>query len=381
MTMKYTQKILLLVLVLFLLAPVSKIKTSTTVLGALTNDATATTAATASPEAELQPSPTPPPTIINPINLTVSPINLNLETDPGKPVSSSIRVFNNNTETEYLEIELAKFRADRSGSQPVIEHFETTDAYQHWMQFSENSFKVKPGEWKTVDVTFSPPREAALGYYYAVIVKRQQEVQAEATTVVTAAPAILVLANVYSPNAVQELQLAQLSVGKKMYEYLPVAFEVTVENTGNIHTSPLGNIFIDSASEKDVAVLSINKGNGLILPGTERSYPVKWDDGFPSYVPILEDGQEKKDAEGNTLYKLEWDLSKITHIRIGKYTAHLLLVYDNGERDVPIESEISFWVIPWKILLAGAVIIILIVLGIFLPLLAVWKKIRRKKTK
>jgi hypothetical protein len=34
------------------------------------------------------------------------------------------------------------------------------------------------------------------------------------------------------------------------------------------------------------------------------------------------------------------------------------MVYDNGQRDVPIEATVSFWVIPWRVVGAGAVILI-----------------------
>jgi hypothetical protein len=35
---------------------------------------------------------------------------------------------------------------------------------------------------------------------------------------------------------------------------------------------------------------------------------------------------------------------------MGKYTAHMLLVYDNGERDIPIEAAVSFWIVPWRLI-------------------------------
>lgn len=357
---------------------------SASVLGKLVNQETTVTATESSlpessPSVVPTPAPTPPPAAVQPIDLTVSPITINLATDPGESVRSAIRVFNNGTDTEYLEIELAKFSADSTGANPTISKFDLEDTYQNWMSFDEPQFEVKAGEWKTVNFTFAPTNEAALGYYYAIIVKRQAETQDEATTIITGAPAILVLANVYSPNAVQRLELSDFSMSKKFYEYLPAEFNVKIANTGNIHASPLGNIFIDHGDKKDIAVLSINKGNGLVLPGTERTFKTSWADGFPAYVPVMENGQEKRDANGNIVYELKWDFSKITQLRIGKYTANLLMVYDNGERDVPIESQLTFWVIPWKILLGVAVLVILVILGVVMPIVSVFKRISRKK--
>ena len=49
---------------------------------------------------------------------------------------------------------------------------------------------------------------------------------------------------------------------------------------------------------------------------------------------------------------------------VGKYTANLLLIFDNGQRDVPLESTITFWVFPWKAIIA----IVLFILVAFLVL-------------
>lgn len=322
---------------------------------------------------------TPPPTAIQPINLTVSPVTLNLATDPGREVNSSIKIFNNSTEKEYLQLELVKFTSDKSGSQPHIQNFSENDEYKDWLTFEKSEFEVNPGEWQTIDLIFSPPKEAALAYYYAIVVKRQVDTREEGvTTVIIGAPAILVLANVYSPNAVQELQLVDFKTKQKFYEYLPADFEIKIKNTGNIHLNPMGNIFIDSSGEKDVALLSINKDNGLILPDSQRVFETSWEEGFPSYEPLVVGGVVKKDEDGKTIKKLKWDFSKISQFRIGKYTAHLLLVYDNGERDIPIESIVSFWVIPWRILLGALVVIVLISLGIILPLIMLRRRVKKQ---
>ncbi len=336
---------------------------------------------TSTASAETEAAATPPPAAIQPIDLTVSPITLNLATDPGKEVTSAIKVFNNSTEKEYLEIKLAKFTADRTGSRPQIRDFEASDSYQDWLQFERTTFEVNPGEWETINLTFAPPAESALAYYYAIIVKRQVDTTDDAaTTIVTGAPAILVLANIYSPNAIQELQLVDFSMKKKFYEYLPAEFEIDIKNTGNIHLSPLGNIFIDKGDDKDIALLSINKENGLVLPDSQRTYTAKWTEGFPVYEPVIENGIEKKDEKGETVYKLNWDLSKINQFRFGKYTANLLLVYDNGVRDIPIESVLTFWVFPWKILLVALLLVVLLSLGVMYPLLALYGKVKKKET-
>ncbi|MDO8241293.1 MAG: hypothetical protein Q7T51_04930, partial [Candidatus Moranbacteria bacterium] len=59
----------------------------------------------------------------------------------------------------------------------------------------------------------------------------------------------------------------------------------------------------------------------------------------------------------------KWDFSQVSKLRWGKYTAKLLLIYDDGKRDVPIEAEVSFWVVPWRIVIGGLLIAIFVFIG------------------
>lgn len=323
------------------------------------------------------PSSPPPPT--HAVNLTVSPISLLLEADPGTQVSSTIRILNNATETEYLTLELATFAAAPGGTQPVIRPFTDTEPQKDWLTFSEKNITALPGEWKTVGVTFAPPRESSLSYYYAIIVKRQSDVvAAEGESVVTGAPAILVLSTVHSPNARQELRLGSFSTKQRVYEFLPSEFEVTVENTGNVHLAPFGNVFIDSGTTKDLAVLSVNAGNGMVLPGSSRVFATSWAEGFPVYKPVLEDNKPVFNKDGSPKQKLSWDFSQMNKLRFGKYTAQLLMVYDNGERDVPVESTLTFWVVPWRFLAAAVTVVLFVVLGITASVAFVLRTLRSR---
>jgi hypothetical protein len=53
------------------------------------------------------------------------------------------------------------------------------------------------------------------------------------------------------------------------------------------------------------------------------------------------------------------------------------MVYDNGERDVPVEASFSFWIIPWKILLVGGIILIFALFGIKNFLISNVRRVRK----
>lgn len=304
----------------------------------------------------LTPSPTPlvpketPP---SGINLTLAPTFLNLVTDPGEEVTSQIKVKNNNNFSEYLKIDIAKFESAEGGERPLISEFTSSDEYKNWISFSDSQFILDPNETKVIDVTIRAPKEASLGYYYAIIVNRttQQETVAQGAAV-AGAPAILTLLEVRSENAKRELQLVDFKTSKLFYEYLPAEFQITAKNTGNIHIIPSGEIFIDSMRLKEIGTIKTNEGRGNVLPGTERVYTVSWSDSFAVRVPKEDGGLAVRGEKGETKFETKFDFTKANKFRMGKYTAHLLMIYDNGERDIPLEGTVSFWVIPWRIILS-----------------------------
>ncbi len=326
-------------------------------------------------QATPQPTPTPVPPAVQPVNLTLSPISLNLVTDPGTTTSGSIKIRNNGTDPEYLQLRLATFVANVAGDAPIIQDFAETDEAQDWFQFAEDNFRVGPGEWKTIPITFSPPQSAALGYYYAILVERQREVEIEeGQSLISGVPAILVLTEVNSPLAKRQLELVSFTVSKRLYEYLPIEFAVTIKNTGNVQAMPLGDIFIDGQRTKDLAAMPLNPTKGLILPGSQRTFLVQWDDGFPKYVTTT-------DEAGNETIKLDWDFSKVDRFKIGKFNATSLFIYDDGSKDIPTQATVSFWVVPWKLMIIAGLLIALVMVGIILPTYLLIRHLKKKKLK
>lgn len=314
-------------------------------------------------------SPTPKPLSIpdeappTGVNMTLSPVFLNLTTDPGTIVTSQFRVTNNNNFREYLEVVVKKFVSSPQG--PVIQDVASSDEFAKWVDFSEDQFAIDPNQTKTVRFTISPPKEASLGYYYSFVVQRIADVQNRGQgAAISGAPALPVLLEVKSPNAKREIQIVDFKTDKSFYEYLPSNIIVTVKNSGNVHVAPSGTIFIDSMFNKDIAVLPANKGRGNVLPGGQREFSATFDDGFAVKTIKTKDGKEVRNDKGEIEYETKYDFSKANLFRVGKYTANLIMVYDNGERDIPIEAHVSFWVIPWKILIGGGLVLILALIGL-----------------
>jgi hypothetical protein len=305
-----------------------------------------------------------------PLSLVTSPLPLNVITKPGKAVTADIRVKNNGTQPETLRVELLKFGASGDTGRPQLQDRDPKDQYFNWVSFSENLFTAEPNVWKTIKMTVNPPKEAAFGYYYAVLFTRANpDKPSGGASAVEGGVASLVLLNVDAPGARREAKVAELVATQKVYEFLPAKFTVKLRNAGNVHVSPTGTMFIKRGSSQ-VGTLNFNEERGNILPGTNRVFNMAWADGFPAY--------QETSADGKTKGALKWDFSKVQKLRFGRYTAHLVAVYDDGQRDVPIEAEVAFWVIPWRIL--GVILLILLIIGAGIWGIGrvLWRAIRRK---
>lgn len=278
------------------------------------------------------------------LNVTVSPTVIEVSDSPGSTIKGKFRLRNNSGEPLSLTIHVDKLNPSEDGRvSPATARKE--DAYISWLEFDKTSLNANSREWTDVSYTLNIPDDAAFGYYYAIRITQNTKVENTNTTVLGEI-IIPLLLEVKKDGAKREVKLLNFKVNNFINEYLPVSFTTTVENTGNIHSKPRGNIFIKGAGNKDLGVLEVNEGLGSVLPNSKRAFESSWTDGF------LVHGQDG--------VKINWN--KLTDFRFGKYTANLLLVYDSGERDIALESSTSFWVIPYTAL---AVILISLIILFF----------------
>lgn len=306
-----------------------------------------------------------------PLNLVTSPLPINLTTEPGKTVTTEIRIKQGGPDTERLKVSLMKFAAYGEDGMPRLMDRGPGDSYFDWVKFDRPVFDAPANEWQTINMTINVPKSAAFGYYYAAVFTRVGDdvKKGEGVSSLAGGTAVLVLLDAHVPNAKRDVSLASFKLPHRVLEFLPAEFDVKFENTGNVHVIPHGNIFI-MQGKKEVATLSLNEAQGNILPGSKRSYLVDWKDGFPHYEPKLEDGKTVRDKNGKPARHLVWsngpDVKSVTpHLRFGKYTAKMFAVYDDGNRDVPIEATIDFWVIPWRFLLVLLLVVALVGVGVY----------------
>lgn len=314
------------------------------------------------------------------INLQISPLPIDLVVEPGKTITSDLRIRNGGVSTEKIKVTLRKFSSQGEEGKIVLEDRGPTDDYFDWVKFSKDVFDAPPGEWQTIKMTINVPSSAAFGYYYAVQFARAEPAKAApGKSAIEGAVAIFVLLEVSNPGAKRKAEVVEFSANQQVYEFLPTTFNVKVKNTGNVHVRPEGSVYVESGDQSTDQGLAINPGGGAILPGATRIFFVNWQDGFPVYVEKLENSRPVLDKNGKLVSTLKWDFSQVPKLRIGKYTAKLLLAYDNGQRDVPIEAAVSFFVIPWRIIAGVGLVTLFIIIGFAVTGKKIWGRVSRKK--
>lgn len=299
-------------------------------------------------------------------NLVITPLPLVLEAKPGTRATTQVKINNGNTVNEKIRISVMKFGAEGEDGTPKLIDIEPGDEFAKWISFSEDKFVAEPNVWKTIQITVDVPQSAAFGYYYALVFSRDnaaQQVEPGKSNLLGAVASLLLL-DVQAPGASREAKLVEFSTPKRVYEFLPTDFTVRMQNKGNVHVAPRGNIFISRSKDK-ISLLEVNPSKGFILPDTYRKFSTKWEDGSPVYKIKTADGKAVLGSNGKQKSFLDWSSFNPSKIRFGKYTAHLVMVYNDGNRDIPVEGKVSFWVIPWRIIGAALLVAVLLFAGLY----------------
>jgi hypothetical protein len=308
--------------------------------------------------------------------LEVSPSPIVLTLKPGESKTVDVRIFNAGAKTETLKIVLQTFTTNKNNSQVNLDD-RLPPEVKDWIRFAKPVFTVKPGERITQQVSINVPETAGFSYNFAMVISRQTAPKAPAgQSTVVGSVAIFTLLNIDRPGAIKKLTVKSFTSAKKYYEYLPAELTLKLSNEGNSLILPAGNAFIQrTANSNDPeTVLSVNPKSLYLLPGITREYPIQWDDGLPVYVAQV------AAANAPAERKLEWNWRN-SKFRIGRYVARVVVIYNDGQRDVPVEAQVSFWVIPWKIILGGIVALLVLLTGAYAIIRFIFKSAKRNRFK
>ncbi|MEP6710431.1 MAG: hypothetical protein ABJA64_01805 [Candidatus Saccharibacteria bacterium] len=264
--------------------------------------------------------------------LQISPALVELNAERGKTYTLKLNVLNpTNSDLSYGSTAHDFTAKDETGSPKVLldDSLPNGASVKSWLS-TLPQFTLHGHESRQLNVSVVVPASAEPGGHYGVMSFAGKDPQLADTGVgVTASTGLLILIRV--DGAISEkLSLATFTSereGKQhsFFESSPINFVSRLKNEGNIHVKPVGKIEIRDMFGGTVASLPVNDKAANVLPGSIRRF--------------------------DSLLNKSW--------MIGHYTAELTLGY--GTTGQAITNQISFWVIPYKPLLAGLLLLVTLV--------------------
>lgn len=273
----------------------------------------------------------------------LSPARMEIFLQPGESTNRNIEIVNRSGEELIIALSVEDFTGNELGSVQLMGEEKGPYSLKDFVYFEEREFTLWQGERAIVPIAINLPVDVEPGGLYASVLaaaKRLETGENSASGVVKPVARLGALLFVrVEGNGVDKGELVDFSAKKIFFKRGDIDFQVTYENSGNVHQAPYGEIAIRNFRENTLGVIEVDPW--FIMPGFRRTRELVWEN----------------------------------NLGFGRYSAELTL-YKNYDNQVDGE-RIVFWIIPWyaMIVLAGlAAVIVMLIL-----LLSKYKKSKDKK--
>lgn len=274
--------------------------------------------------------------------LEIGPPVVNLVTDPGKKLTTTLSLRDISSSSLVVTNEIDDFTAaGEDGTPKVI--LDPTEANPYslktWIA-PIPSINLKSRDLKSVPVTINVPANAAPGGYYGIIrfTGTPPNLNGDSGVSLNASLGALVFIRVNGAASesmnIEEFSSNNGGATKTFFETAPVSFVVRLKNTGNVYEQPTGLVTVKDMFGHTTATLLINADQHTILSNTIRKFEASMDSSVLG-----------------------------SRMLFGKYSAHLDVNY--GTANTKISKDFTFWVIPWKLITFGVLAIAAVVIGLF----------------
>ena len=256
--------------------------------------------------------------------IEISPTLVEVNASKGKTYNIRLKITNITTSDLIYTPSIDDFNAtNETGTPHVIldSTLPNTSSIKTWVQ-EILPVTLKSRESTEILAKITIPDNAEPGGHYGVIRFAGDTPEIDSTGVgLTASAGVLLLIRV-DGAITEKAEVASFYTAKSgsqssFFENSPINFVTRVKNDGNIHIKPVGNIEIRDMFNNLVTTMSVNADKSNVLPSSIRRF--------------------------DSQYTKNW--------MFGKYTANLTLGY--GANGQALTSTVNFWVIPYKIILAG----------------------------
>ncbi len=261
--------------------------------------------------------------------LTISPVKLELEADPGQTIGGTFELYNEELVARTVFVTYENF--EPSGDLGTPRFVGNDGGLATWMTATPE-VTLAPDQRIAIPYTITVPSDAKPGGYFAAIFYGATNPNAEAGEVAIGGKlGLLVLLRVRGDITEEGGINSFATVGEdRLHTTLPITLVTSMTNRGGDRIVPRGSVTIKNMFGGTVATLPVNEIEGSILPNSSRSFTTVWGTGTSTsgFVEQL---------------KAQW-----ADITIGWYNAEVNLVW-GAEGNVSTAS-FGVFVLPWQLL-------------------------------
>jgi hypothetical protein len=279
----------------------------------------------------------------NELSIGVAPTSKTLKLKQSETYSDEIVFWNLSQSADTYKVFISGFRQieNQPGTAIVLTKEEDEQALysaSKWITVEKETLYLEPNKNTKLRYTINVPNNITEGEYTAEIFLISENDTNNKETVAFAnlasgMPILIQIGDEFIENA----ELLSFMSDRRTYEKNDIKFLTKIKNLGNTHISPTGDIIIENIFKQEVARIPFNKNNQSLLRDNTGNYEDSWQQS--SY------------------------LSPNKALAIGPMTAKLLFTYKSSQPGFSaLSAETTFWVIPWKIILAilGVLLVIII---------------------
>lgn len=248
--------------------------------------------------------------------LRIDPFLIELNMESGQVVNQTIDLTNTTDSPLTFNISINDFVPNGNTGQPIfLDSSEASDpkySLSNWVTVTQQPQFTIPARANT-QVIFSirVPEDAEPGTHYGGILFGQVagKLNDSGAAVEHKAGSIIL---VKLGKSQEQVILDSFTTKKKLYQSGPVEFLATLNNIGNVHSKPKGDIAIKDIFGRQVTEVHVNPDALIVMPQTKRDFVQNW--------PVK--------------------------LGIGRYTAEAVLFYGNPK--IELRAITTFWILPVK---------------------------------
>lgn len=289
----------------------------------------------------------------------VSPAIIEHEADKNTPYDLTVSVQNDSTEDNVnLTPVLYEFNTVNEDGTPNIKPVDAASDHASWVSFTDNTLTLNKGEKKDAKVKVLIPDSAQAGsYYFALTFSRQTQgadTKGQVVSINSQIASLLFLTVKGQVN--RDVQLSDIKLSSTTVDpfFDPLSIEYKVSLNGNAYVKPAGNIFTGNDLTNPDNILTINPNQRIILPNSSRTFETRIE-------PSLDYGKADPNRISNSDLSI---INSYTRPFFGSQKISFKLIYVNNEGKLDQKTaELNVWFVPWRFILAIAVVLILAIGG------------------